>query len=171
MKQYKAGVSQSSLEECAQYLGGGGACTSICCCSVAKSCPTLQFHELQHGRLSCCSLSPEVCSNLCPLSCDAIQPSHLLSPASLVFSSSELALCIRWPKYWSLSFQHQSFQWYSELISFKIDWFDLFAVKGALKSLPQHHNLKASILWRSAFFMVQLSHLYMTTGKIIALTV
>ena len=78
-------------------------------------------------------------------------------------------LCIKWPKYWSFSFSISPSIEYSELISFRIDWFDLLEVQGTLKSLLQHHSLKASILWCSAFFMVQLSHSYMTTGKIIAL--
>ena len=81
--------------------------------------------------------------------------------------SIELALCIRWPKYWSFCISTSNE--YSVLISFRIDWFDLFAVHGNLKSLLQHYNSKASILWCSAFFMVQLAHPYMTTGKIIAL--
>ena len=84
--------------------------------------------------------------------------------------SSESALCIRWPKYWSLSFSNSSSKEYSGLISFGIDWFDLLAVQGTLKNLLQHHSSKASILWCSAFFMIQLSHPYMTTGKTIALT-
>ena len=84
---------------------------------------------------------------------------------------SQSALCIRQPKYWSFSFSISPSNEDSELISFRIDWFDLLAVQGTLKSLLQHHNLKASILWLSAFFTIQLSHLYMTTGKTIALTV
>ena len=89
-------------------------------------------------------------------------------PSIRVFSS-ESALCIRWPKYWSFSISPSNE--YSGLVSFKIDWFDLLAVQGTLKSLLQHHILKASILQCSAFLMVQLSHLYMTIGKTIALTV
>ena len=84
--------------------------------------------------------------------------------------SSELILRIRWPKYWSFSFSISPSNEYSGLISFRIDWFELLAVQGTLKSLLQHHSSKASILWHSAFFMVQLSHPYMTTGKTIALT-
>ena len=84
--------------------------------------------------------------------------------------SNESALCIRWPKYWSLSFSISPSNEYSGWISFRIDWFDLFAVQWTLKSLLQHHSSKASILLGSAFFMVQLSHPYMTTGKTIALT-
>ena len=77
---------------------------------------------------------------------------------------------IRWPMYWSFSFSISPSNEYSGLISFRIEWFHLFAVQGTLKSLLQHHNSKASILWHSAFFIVQLSHPYMTTGKTVALT-
>ena len=82
----------------------------------------------------------------------------------------ESVLCIRWPKYWSFSFSISPSNEYSGLISFRMDWLDLLAVQGTLKSLLQHHSSKASILWCSAFFLVQLSHPYMTTGKTIALT-
>ena len=90
-------------------------------------------------------------------------------PSIRVFSN-ESALCIRWPKYWSFSFNISPSNEYSGLISFRMDWLHLLAVQGTLKSLLQHHSSKASILQRSAFFMVQLSHSYMTTGKTIALT-
>ena len=90
-------------------------------------------------------------------------------PSIRVFSN-ESALHIRWPKRWSFSFNISFSDEYSALISFRIDWFDLFAVQGTLKNLLQHHSSKVSILRHSAFFMVQLSHLYMTTGKTIALT-
>ena len=113
---------------------------------------------------------------------DAIQPSHptisscrplrlLLSivPTIRVFSK-ESVLHIRWPKYWSSSFSISPSNEYSGLISFRIDWFDLLTVQGTLKSLLQHHSSKAPIFRHSAFFMVQLSHPYMTTGKTIALT-
>ena len=90
-------------------------------------------------------------------------------PSIRIFSS-ESAHHIMWPKYWSFNFSNSPSDAYSGLISLRIDWFDL-AVQGTLKSLLQHHNSKASIIWHSAFFMVQLSHLYMTTGKIIALTI
>ena len=89
-------------------------------------------------------------------------------PSSRVFSN-DLAHCIRSPSYWSFSISHSDE--YSRIISFKIDWFDLLSVQGTLKSLPQHHSLKASILWHSAFFMLQISHLYMTTHKNIYLTI
>ena len=91
-------------------------------------------------------------------------------PSIRVFSN-ESALRIRWPKYWSFSFSISPSNEYSGLIFFRIDWFDLLAVQGTLKSLLQHHNSKASILWHSAFFMIQLSHLYMIIGKTIALTI
>ena len=107
---------------------------------------------------------------------DAIQPSRprqpLLLPSifpSIRVVSTESVLRIRCPKYWSFSIISPSNE-YSGLISFKIDWFDLLEVQGTLKSLIQHHSSKASVLWHSALFMVQLSHSYMTTGKIIALT-
>ena len=96
---------------------------------------------------------------------------HPLLPSvftSITVFSKKLAICIRWPKYWSFSFSISLSNEYSALISLKIDWFDLLALQGTLKS---HHSLKVSILWHSAFFIVQLSHLYMTTGKTIALTI
>ena len=109
---------------------------------------------------------------------DAIQPFHpllsfLLPPSvfpSIRVFSNESALRIRWPKYWSFSFSISSSNEYSGLISFRMDWFDLLAVQGTLKSLLQHHSSKASILLCSAFFIVRLSHPYMTTGKTIGLT-
>ena len=108
---------------------------------------------------------------------DAIQPSHPLSspsppdhnPSSIRVFSNELTLCMRWPKYWSFSFSVIPSKEHPGLI-FRMDWLDILAVQGILKSLLQHHNFLASILWRSAFFTVQLSHPYMTTGKTIALT-
>ena len=99
----------------------------------------------------------------------------LLFPPSIFPSirilSSESVLHITWPKYWSFSLSISSSSEYSGLISFRMDWLDLLAVQGTLKSLLQQHNLKTSVLQRSAFFMVQLSHPYMTTGKTIALTI
>ena len=114
------------------------------------------------------------------MSIELVMPSnHLISchpvlltstfPSIRVFSN-ESVLCIRWPKYWSFSFNISPSNEYSGLISFRMDWFDLLAVQGILKSLLQHYSSKASIFRRSAFFMVQLSHLYMTTGKTTALT-
>ena len=101
----------------------------------------------------------------CPL---VVLPS--VFPSVMVFTN-ESAFRIRWPKYQSLSFSISPSNEYSGLISFLIDWFDLLAVQGTLKSLLQHHSLKGSFLWCSAFFMVQFSHLFMTNGKTIALTI
>ena len=115
------------------------------------------------------------------MSIESVMPSNhlilchpLLLPPSVFPSirvfSNESILHIRWPKYWSFTFSISPSNEYSKLISFRIDWFDVPAVQGTLKSLLQHHSSKASILWRSVFFIVQLSHPYMTTGKTIALT-
>ena len=91
-------------------------------------------------------------------------------PPSIRVFSNESILCMRWLKYWSFSFSIIPFKEIPGLISFRMDWWDLFAVQWTLKSLLQHHSSKASILWHSAFFTVQLSHPYMTSGKTIALT-
>ena len=115
------------------------------------------------------------------MSIESVMPSNhliLCSPLLLLPSifpnirvfTTESVLHIRWPKYWSFSFNISPSYEYSELISFRMDWLDLLAVQGTLKSLLQHHSSKASILQCSAFFIVQLSHPYMTTGKTIALT-
>ena len=149
-------------------------------CSATQSCPTLcdpmdrstpgfpVFHHLL-----------EFAQTHVKWVGDAIQPSHPLLPLLLLpfifpsirILSSESAFRIRWPKFWSFSFSISSSSEYSGLISFRIDWFQLHAVQGTLKSLLQHHSLEASILWHSACFMVQLSHLHMTSGKTIILTI
>ena len=132
----------------------------------------LQPHGLQHARLPCPSLSPGVGSNSCPLGrwCHHSLLLSSIFPSIRVFSNQS-ALCIRWPEYWGFSFSISPSSEYSGLISFRVDHFDLLVVQGTFRSLLQHHSLKASILWLSAFFMVQLSHLYMTTGKTIALSI
>ena len=140
---------------------------------------SLQPHGLQRQA----SLSFTISWNLLKLmSIESVMPfNHLIVcypllllpsifPSIRVFSS-ESAFHIRWPKYWRFSFSISPFNEYSGLASFRIDWLDFLAVQGTLKSLLQHHDLKALILWHSAFFMVQLLHLYMTTGKPIALTI
>ena len=115
------------------------------------------------------------------MSIELVMPSnHLIFCCSLLFLppifpsfrvfSNESALCIRWLKYWSFSFSISPYNEHPGLISFRMDWLDLLAVQGTLKSLLQHHSSKASIFWHSALFIVQLSHPYMTTGKTIALT-
>ena len=138
---------------------------------------SLQPCELQHTRLPCSSLSPGVWSNSYPLS----QPTNhlilcrplLLLPSifpSIRIFSDESVLFIRGPKYWSFSFSISPSNEHPELISFRMDWLDLLVVQRTLKSLLQQHSSKASILWHTAFFIVQLSHPYMTTGKAIPLT-
>ena len=138
---------------------------------------SLQPHGLQPARLPCPSLSPGVCSNSGPLSqqCHSIISSSVMLLLPLIFPSirffsSELALCIRWPS-WSFSFSISPFSECSGLMYFRIDQFNLLAVQGTLKSLLQHHSSKASVLQHSTFFMIQLSHLYMTIGKAMALTI
>ena len=146
-----------------------------CCCSVTKSCPTLcdpmdcsmpAFPVLHH--------LPELAQTHVHRVGDAIQPFHPLSsscpPAFRVFPnirvfSNESILRIRWPKYWSFSFSISPSNEYLGLISFRIDWLDLLAVQGTLKSLLQHHSSKALILRCSVFFIAQLSHPYITPGK------
>ena len=137
----------------------------------------LWFHGLQHARLPCPSLSPTVCSNSCHWVDDAIQPSHPLSSPSPSLNLSQhqglfqwVCSLHQWPKYWSCGFSISPYSEYSGLTSFRIGWLDLLAVQGTLKNLLQHHRSKASVLQRSAFFMVQLSHSYMTSGKTIAMT-
>ena len=138
---------------------------------------SLRPHGLHNTRPPCPSSTPGIYPNSCPLSwwCHPIILCHplLLLPSifpSIRVFSKESALRIRWPKYWSFSFNISPSNEYSGLISFRMDWLDLLAVQGTLQSLLQHHSSKASTLQRSAFFTVQLSHLYMTTGKTIALT-
>ena len=138
-------------------------------------CDSLRPHELQHARLLCSPTSPRVCSNSCSCPSDHLIFCHPLLLMSLIFPSikvfsSKSDFHIRLPKYWSFSFSISPFNEYSELISFRIDWFDLLAIQGTFKSLLQHHSSKTSILWCSAFFMVQLSYRYITTGKTVALT-
>ena len=116
----------------------------------------------------CMSIESVIKSSHLILCCSLLLP--LIFPSIRVFSNQS-TLCIRWPKYWSFSFSLSPSNEYLGLISFRIDWFDLLAVQGTLKSLLQHHNSKASILWHLAFCMVQLSHPYMTTGKTVALTI
>ena len=141
---------------------------------------SLKSHGLQHARPLCPPLPPRVCSSSCPLSqwcclhhlifCCSLLLLPSIFPSIRVFSSGS-ALSLRWPKYWSFSFSISPSNEYPGLISFRADCLDLFAVQRTLKSLLQYYNVKASILWCPAFFMVQLSHLYMTTGKTTALTI
>ena len=155
-------------------------CHSICAQSVMSD--SLQSHGLQHTRLHCPSLSFTFFQSVLKLMSteSVISPNHLLlcHPLLILLSiffsirvfSNESALRIRWPKYWSFSFNISPSNQYSGLISFRMDWLDLLAIQGSLKSLLWHHSSKASILQHSAFFIVQLSYPYMTTRKTIALT-
>ena len=136
-------------------------------------------HESQHARPPCPSPTPRVHSDSRPSSwwCHPAISSSFIPfsscppiPPSIRVFSNESTLHMRWPKYWSFSFSFIPSKEIPGLISFRMDWLDLLAVQGTLKSLLQHHSSKASILRRSAFFTVQLSHPYMTTGKTIALT-
>ena len=142
-------------------------------CSIVSN--SLRPHESQHARPPYPSPTPRVHPNPCPLN---LPSNHLILcrplllppifPSIKVFSS-ESALHIRWPKYWSFNFNISPCKEHPGLMSFRMDWLDLLAVQGTLKSLLQNQTSK-SILWHSAFFTVQLSHPYMTTGKTIALT-
>ena len=139
---------------------------------------SLRPNESQHAGPPCPSPTPGVYSNSYPSVGDAIQPSHpLSSPSPPAPNPSQhqslfqwVIILLRWPKYWSFSFSIIPSNEHPGLISFRIDWLDLLAVQGTLKTLLQHHSSKASILRCSAFFTVQLSHPYMTTGKTVALT-
>ena len=146
---------------------------------VAQSCPTL-CNPMNRACQASLSITNPLSSPK-PMSIELVMPSNylilcrplLLLPSifpSIRVFSNESALRIRWPKYWSFSFSISPSNEHPGLISFRMDWLDLFAVQGTLKSLLQHHSSKASILRCSAFFTVQLSHPYMTTGKTIALT-
>ena len=149
-------------------------------CSVMSN--SLRLHGLQHSRLPCSSSTPGACSNSCPsswtwhqvmpsthqiLCCPLLLPPSIF-PSIRVFSN-ESVLHIRWPKYWSFRFSISLSNEYSGLISFRIDWSDLLALQGTLKNLLQRHSSKASVLQHLAFFIVQQSHPYGTTGKITVL--
>ena len=146
-----------------------------CYCSVIKSCPNLVTPWTAATRHPCPSLSPWVYSNSVHWVSDAIEPSHpLSSPSTLSLNLSQHQGIFQWvislhqvPKYWSFTTSPSNEN--SGLISFRMDWFDLLSVQGTLKSLLQHHSSKASILQHATFFIVQLLHPYMTTGKTIAL--
>ena len=157
-----------------EYIENYGMC---CAAMHTQACPTLRPHGLQHASLSTTNSR----SLPKPLSIESMMPSNhlilccpfLVLPSifpSIMVLSNESALRIRWPKYWSFSFSIRPSNEHPGLISFRMDWLHLLAVQGTLKSLLQHHSSKASILRRSAFFLVQLSHPYTTTGKTTALT-
>ena len=150
-----------------QFSSVAQLCLTLCNpmdCSMPGLPVHHQWPELTQTHVHCVS--------------DVIQPSHpcrplLLQPSifpSIKVFSNKSVFCIWWPKYWSFRFSISPSNEHPGLISFRMDWLDLLAVQGTLKSLLQHHSSKTSVLWCSAFFIVQLSHPYMTTGKTIALT-
>ena len=157
MKNHLAGFSSVQSLSCVQLFAARGTAARQASLSITNSQSLLKLISIQlvmpSNRLILCHL--------------LLLPS--VFPSIRVFSYESL-LQIRWSKYWSFSFSISPSNEYSGLISFRMDWLDLLAVQGTLKSLFQHHSSKASILQRSAFFIVQLSHPYMTTGKTIALT-
>ena len=179
-RQYQWFYVQGSKHRCKEQTFGlnGRRFSSVQFSSVAQSCPTL------YNPMNCSTPGlpvhqqlPESTQTHVHWVSNAIQPSHPLCPLLLpsIFPSirvffNESALRIRWPKYWNFSFSISPSNGYSGLISFRMDWLDPLAVQGTLKSLLQHHSSKTSILRHSAFFIVQLSHPYVTTGKTIALT-
>ena len=152
--QLVSSVAQSCLDSATPWIAAHQACLSI-----TNSWSLLRLMSIE--------------SVMSPNHLILCHPLHLppsIFPSIRVFSN-ESVFRIRWPKYWSFSFSISPSNEYSGLISFRMDWFDLLAVQGTFKTLLQHHSLKASILRHSAFFIVQLSHAYMTTGKTIALTI
>ena len=147
--------------------------------SVTQLCPTLCDHKDCNTQASLSITNSQSLPKL--MSIESVMPSNhlilccplLLLPSifvSIRLFSNESTLRMRWPKYWSFSFSISPFNEYSRLISFRMDWLNLLAIQGTLKSLLQHYSSKASVLWCSVFFTVQLSHPYMTTGKTIVLT-
>ena len=161
------------------YLGSPYFCVSSVQFSCSVVSDSLWPHALQHARPPCPSATPGAYLNSCPSSrwCHPTISFSVIPLSSCLqsfpawgFFSNESALHIRWPKYWGFSFSISPSNEYSGLISFRMDWFDLLAVQRSLNSLPQHHISKASVLRCSAFFIVQLSHPYMTAGKAIVWT-
>ena len=172
-------LSTASLERLDYWLEGYRF-SHISVRSLAQSCPTLcDPMDCSMPGFPVHYQLPELAQTHAHWVSDAIQPSHPLSSPILLSSifpsirafSNESVLHIRWPAYWSFSLIIYPSNEYSRLISFRNDWFDLLAVQGTLKSLLQHHSSKASILQCSGFFMIQLSHPYMTTGKAIPLII
>ena len=160
-------LSSTSMQTC-----------TLCCCSIIRMCPTVTPWTVTRQA----SLSITNSQSLLKLMSIKLvmPPNHLIFCCSLLLLpsifpsikvfSNESVLCIRWPKYWSISFSMSPSSEYSGLISFRIEWFDFLAVQGTHRNLLQHHSSEASVLYHSAFFMVQILHPYMTTGKTKALT-
>ena len=163
----KGSIYVSYRDSSVQLSSGTQSCSTLCD-PMNRSTPGLPVHHQLLELLKLMSIESVMPSSHLILCC----PLLLLPPIppSIRVFSNESTVHIRWPKYWSFSFSISPSNEYPGLISFRMDWLDLLAVQGTLKSLLQHHSSKASILWRSAFFTVQLSHPYMTAGKTIALT-
>ena len=155
------------LKSSVQFSSVAQLCPTLCD-TLNRSTPGLPVHH-QLPEFTQTHVFVPVMPSSHLILCHPLLLLHSLFPSIMVFSNEQL-LCIRCPKYWSFSFSIRPINEYSGLISFRMDWFDLLAVQGTLKSLLQHHSSKASILQYSAFFIVQFSHPYMTTGKTIALT-
>ena len=145
-----------------QFSSVGQSCPTLCD-PMNRSTPGLPVHHQLSGLLKLMCIESVMPSSHLIL-CRPLLLLHPIPPRIRVFSN-ESTLHMRWPKYWSFSFSISPSNQHPGLISFRMDWLDLLAVRGTLKSLLQHHSSKASILWCSAFFTVQLSHPYMTTGK------
>ena len=156
-----------SVRSWVQFSSVTQLCPSLCDLWTAASQASLSITN-SWSLLKLMSIKLTMPSNHLILCCPLLLLPSIFSSISV--PSNELVLCIRWPKYWSFSFSISPSNEHSGLISFRMAWLDLLAVQGTLKSLLQHHSSKTSILWCSAFFMFQLSHPYMTTGKTIALT-
>ena len=148
-----------------QFSSVAQSCSTLCD-PMNRSTPGLPVHHHSQSLLKLMSIESVMPFNHLILCHPLLLPPSIFPSIRVFFSES--VLHIRWPKYWSFSFNINPSNEHSGLISFRMDWLDLLAVQGTLKSLLQHHSSKASILKHSAFFMVQLSHPYMTTGKTIA---
>ena len=162
---FKMEIKVHSLHSSVQFSSTVESCPTLC---DPKHCNTPGSFTNSWSFLKLMSIESVMPSKHLIL-CHPLLLTPWIFPSIRIFSK-ESVLCIRWPKYWSFSFSISPFKEYSGLISFRMDWLDLLAVQGSLKSLFQHHSSKASILWHSTFFIVQLSHPYMTTGKTIAST-
>ena len=150
-----------------QFSSVAQSCLTVCD-TMNRSTPGLPVHHQLPSSLKLMSIESVMPSSHLIL-CHPLLLMPPIPPSTRVFSN-ESTLCMRWPKYWSFSFSISPSNAHPGLISFRLDWLDFLAVQGTPKSLLQHHSSKASILWHSAFFTVQLLHPYMTTGKTIALT-
>ena len=161
-------AQQPQLQKEAQHSVQLLSCVQLFATPWTSSCQASLSITNSQSLHKLMSIESVMSSNYLILCCPLLFPPSIF--LSIGVFSNESAFHIRWPKYWSFSFSISPSNEYTGLISFRMDWLDLLAVQGTLESLLQHHSSKASILWCSVFFVVQLSHPYMTTGKTIALT-